>query len=86
MGNYLRSLPQELSWAAGIGTALHFPALWGILLLVAAWKLGLHLSLRHTLWLQSRRGPHVIEIGGRRFACLTHRDGTHSATEIQAAH
>lgn len=82
MKNFLRSVPTEVRWAIGIGTAFSFPVLWTVLLPVALWKIVSRLSLWLTLWLQTKRGPRIIEIDGRSFACWTNRDGTCSANEI----
>lgn len=82
MKNHLHSVPPEVRWAVGVGTAFHFPVLWAILFPVALWRLVTRLSLLLTLWLQTKRGPTIIEINGRRFAGWTHRDGTHSVNEV----
>ncbi len=86
MKSFLRSVPSEVRWAIAIGCAFHFPVLWGFLILTATWKAGGYLSLRHALWRQARKGPLVIEIDSRRFACWTHANGSHSVEEVQAAH
>ena len=75
---------KELAWGIGIGTALAFPVVWFLVAWAAAYKAGCYLELRYTLWRQSKRGPCVLEINGRSFACFTHPDGTISVSELGA--
>ncbi len=81
-----RSVPSEVWWAIGIGSALHFPLLWGVILIVAAWRGGQYLELQAALRRQSRQGPTVLKIDGRKFTFWLHADGTHTAREILAIH
>ena len=66
----------ELVWAAAVGTAMAFPALWVFVFPVAVWKLIFWASHRFLLWLQDRNGLDTFEIQGYRFEWWLIRDGS----------